>query len=207
MIISLLLLNTLSAFAGETVLQEGKEGGGQLATPAIQNSAVRISLSSNLASWITTAPNLGVEVHFARCFSVAADGSYGWWNLNSENDGFRSWSGGAEARYWLKGDGSFTGHHFGVGARYGKLDYTKHRIGHYGDAILAGLTYGYNFCLAKNLHVDLGLGIGYIHTEYTRYSYMPLEQGEYVRLGERVRNLPGLTDFHVNIIYRIPTKH
>lgn len=205
--IFLFLLNALPTLAGELVSQKNKEDKEQGVASVVQNSTTLISLSSNLASWVTAAPNLGVEVHFAHHFSVAADGSYGWWHLNSENNGFRSWSGGVEGRYWLKGDGSFTGHHFGVSARYGKLDYAKHRIGHYGDALLAGLTYGYNFRLAKNLHVDLGLGIGYIHTEYTRYTYLPLEQGKYVRLSERARNLPGLTDFHLNIIYRIPTKH
>lgn len=205
--ISLLFLSTLPALAGDAVPQEGKGDGRQTAAPALRNSAFRISVSSNLASYITAAPNLGVEAHFAHHFSVAADCSYGWWNLNSENNGFRSWSVGIEGRYWLKGDGSFTGHHFGINARGGQLDYTKHRVGRYGEALLAGLTYGYNFRLAKNLHVDLGLGVGYIHTDYTRYTYLPLEQGDYARLGKRVRNLPGLTDFHVNIIYRIPSKH
>nr|WP_302830502.1 DUF3575 domain-containing protein [uncultured Bacteroides sp.] len=206
-IIPLFFLSALSAFAGETVLQEGDKTGQQNATPAGHGSALRISVSSNLASWVASAPNLGAEVHFARHFSVAVDGSYGWWDLKSGKDGFRSWSAGGEVRYWLKGDGSFTGHHFGIGARYGKLDYTKHSIGRYGDALLAGLTYGYNVRLAKNLHVDAGIGIGYIHTDYTRYTYLPMEKGDYLRLGERTRNLPGLTDFHVSIIYRIPTKH
>lgn len=168
----------------------------------------QVGVSSNLASWGTLAPNLGLEVYFADRFSVAADGSYGWWELEKNDSGFRSWSAGAEGRFWLKGDGAFTGHHFGVNVRYGKFDHVKKSIGRYGDALLAGITYGYNFRLAKNLHVDAGLGVGYIHADYTRYTYLPMDgQGDYMQLGKRVRNVPGLTDVHVSIIYRIPIKH
>lgn len=207
-IIPLFLLGVLTAHAGETGLQGGETGSQPAVKPVTHTSAVRYSLSSNIASWVTGAPNLGAEVHFARHYSVAIDGSYGWWDMKSGDDGFRSWSAGGEARYWLKGDGSFTGHHFGAGARYGQLDYTKDAIGRYGNALLAGLTYGYNFRLAKNVHVDFGLGVGYIHLDYTRYLYYThLQQGDYMRLGEKTRDIFGLTDFHLNIIYRIPTKH
>lgn len=166
------------------------------------------ALTTNLLSWATLAPNLGAEVYIGKQWSVAADGSFGMWGFSHNQSATQTWSLGGEARYWLQtSDYGFRRTHIGISVRGGEFDSNFFTDGgRRGEALLAGVTLGYRFILRGNWTVDAGLGLGYIHTRYDRYAWNK-RFGKYEFQGERTRNLFGLTDLHVSLVYRIPTKN
>lgn len=166
------------------------------------------ALTTNLLSWATLAPNLGAEVYLGKQWSVAADGSFGMWGFSHNQSATQTWILGGEARYWLQtSDYGFRRTHIGISVRGGEFDSNFFTDGgRRGEALLAGVTLGYRFILRGNWTVDAGLGLGYIHTRYDRYAWNK-RFGKYEFQGERTRNLFGLTDLHVSLVYRIPTKN
>ena len=171
-----------------------------------QEALPRIALSSNLLSWATLAPNIGVEVYIGKKLSIAADGSYGMWNYSHTHSSMQTWSVGGEARYWLQTrQYGFRRTYIGLSVRGGEYDHYNCSDGHRGEALLAGLIAGYRFTLPGNWFFDAGLGLGYIHTRYDRY-FRNKRFKTYEFNGERTRNVFGLTNLHASVIYRFPTK-
>lgn len=171
-----------------------------------QEDTPRIALSSNLLSWATLAPNLGVEVYMGKKFSIVADGSYGMWNYSHTHGSIQTWSVGGEARYWLQArQYGFRRTYIGLSVRGGEYDQYDSSDGHRGEALLAGLTIGYRFILHGNWFFDTGLGLGYIHTRYDRY-FRNKRFETYELNGERTRDLFGLTNLYASVVYRFPTK-
>lgn len=168
-------------------------------------SSPAIGLKTNLASWLTLAPNLGAEVCFGKHYSIAADGSYGWWGFSGKQNAMQSWSIGGEAAYWFRPDGSFTGHHLGISLRGGQFDFKYGDTGRRGQAWLAGLAYGHSWRLRGNWLIDAGIGAGYARTDYSKYQW-DRRYNELDRIGKSKRNRFGLTDLHVSLIYRLPTQ-
>ena len=171
-----------------------------------QEALPRIALSSNLLSWATLAPNIGVEIYIGKKLSIAADGSYGMWNYSHTHSSMQTWSVGGEARYWLQTrQYGFRRTYIGLSVRGGEYDHYNCSDGHRGEALLAGLIAGYRFTLPGNWFFDAGLGLGYIHTRYNRY-FRNKRFKTYEFNGERTRNVFGLTNLHAIVIYRFPTK-
>lgn len=173
-----------------------------------QEETPRIALSSNLLSWATLAPNLGIEAYIGKSFSVAADGSYGLWDYSRtyQSHSLQTWSVGAEARYWLQArQHGFRRTYVGISVRGGEYDFNDSKKGYKGEALLAGITAGYCFALRGNWFLDAGLGIGYIHTRYDRY-FLNRRFRRYEFNGERTRNVFGLTNLHASLVYRFPSK-
>ncbi|MBN9710320.1 DUF3575 domain-containing protein [Bacteroides cellulosilyticus] len=163
----------------------------------------RWALSTNLLSWATLAPNLGAELYLANRWSLAADASYGMWNYSHRTHTTPTWSVGGELRYWLQTPRwGFRRTHIGLAVRGGEFDDTFFSRGSQGEALLAGITAGYRFCLRGHWYVDAGFGLGYIHTRYDRYLWNS-RFGKYEQNGTRTRNLMGLTGLHVSIIYNL----
>lgn len=166
--------------------------------------ASTLALTTNLASWATLAPNLGIEYGFARRWSIAADGSWGYWGGDVGKQLLQSWSVGAGARYWLQaGRWGFRRTHIGVAVRYGKFD-TKLLCDHNqrGMALLVGPTVGYRFVLPHRWQVDAGLGLGYVRTDADRYFWNSrFDRNELI--DHRLLHRFGVTDLHVSIIYLI----
>lgn len=171
-----------------------------------QEALPRIALSSNLLSWATLAPNIGVEIYIGKKLSIAVDGSYGMWNYSHTHSSMQTWSVGGEARYWLQTrQYGFRRTYIGLSVRGGEYDHYNCSDGHRGEALLAGLIAGYRFTLPGNWFFDAGLGLGYIHTRYDRY-FRNKRFKTYEFNGERTRNVFGLTNLHASVIYRFPTK-
>lgn len=170
-----------------------------------QETTSRIALSSNLLSWATLAPNLGIEVYIGKKFSIAADGSYGMWNYPHTHGSLQTWSAGGEARYWLQTrQCGFRRTYIGLSIRGGEYDRYDTRNGQRGEAFLAGFTIGYRFTLRGNWFFDTGLGLGCIHTRYDRYFWNKRFEA-YEFNGERTRNVFGLTHLCASLVYRFPT--
>ena len=167
-------------------------------------TAPRWALSSNLLSWTMLAPNLGVEIYLGGRWSVAADASYGMWGFGHTTHTTQTWSAGTEVRYWLQNRRyGFRRTHIGLSMRGGEFDENYFSDGRRGNALMAGLTVGYRFLLPGRWRVDAGLGAGLTRLDYDRYRYNP-RFDSYELQGSRTRNLWGLTDLHVSLIYTFP---
>ena len=179
-----------------------------LGLQAQEKNDTPFALTTNFLSWATLAPNLGAEVYMGKKWSVAADGSLGMWGFSHTRMTTQTWSVGGEARYWLQiGNYGFRRTHIGVSIRGGEFDSNFFTDGgRRGKALLAGVTAGYRFILCGNWLVDAGLGVGYIHTRYDRY-FWNKRFGKYEFQSSRTRNLFGLTDLHVSLVYRISLKN
>ena len=55
-------------------------------------------------------------------------------------------------------------------AAYNTFDIGWKRKGFYGDAYMAGLTYGYNWILARRWNLELSAGIGAAYYRIARYA-------------------------------------
>ncbi len=161
----------------------------------------RWSLSTNLLSWATLAPNLGAEVYFGKRWSAAVDGSFGMWGFGTTKHAFQTWSVGGELRHWLQAARYGNRRTWvGLSVRGGEFDENFFTSGRRGDALLAGATVGYRFILPGRWRVDAGLGLGYVYMDYdkyfhnTRFDVWELE-------GHRTRHSFGLTHLHVGMVY------
>lgn len=164
------------------------------------------SLRFNLLRWATLTPDLGVEVYIGKKFSVAADGCYGMWDYSHTHGSLATWSIGGEARYWLQTrQYGFRRTYIGLSVRGGEYDLYNAGKGRCGEKLSAGITAGYRFILRGNWYFDAGLGLGYIHTRYDKYTWNK-RFGKYEFNEERTRNIFGLTNLHASLVYRFPAK-
>ena len=133
----------------------------------------RWSLSTNLLSWATLAPNLGAEVYWGSRWSAAVDGSFGLWGFGTDKAAFQTWSAGGEVRYWLQARRyGFRRTWVGLAVRGGEFDENFFTDGRRGNALLAGATVGYRFILpGRHWRVDTSLGLGYTRFDYDRYHH------------------------------------
>lgn len=97
-----------------------------------------------------------------------------WW-LNSEHDFcYQLLSGGMEGRYWLgnrQKHNRLTGHFIGLYAEGGIYDFQLQGDGYQGKYYgAAGVTYGYARQLVLHFSLEFSLGIGYLTTEYKKYT-------------------------------------
>lgn len=136
---------------------------------------VMVALKNNMIYDLALAPNVEVEFSTGKRWSLNTEYKCPWW-LNSRN-GFcyQLLSGGVEARLWLgnrKKRDCLTGHFLGVYAEGGVYDFQFDKDkGYRGNYYAAsGLTYGYSHQLARHLALEFSLGIGYLATEYRKYT-------------------------------------
>lgn len=189
-----------AALLAATVLPAGQDGP-QPHGQAQPFDRPRWSLSTNLLSWATLAPNVGAELYFGSRWSAAVDGSFGMWGFDTRHTGFRTWSAGGELRCWLQARRyGMRRTWLGLSVRGGEFDENFFSPGCRGNAMLAGVTAGYRFILPRRWRVDASLGVGYVHTGYdkyhhnTRFDVWELD-------GHRVYNGFGLTNLNVGLVY------
>lgn len=148
------------------------------------------SLKTNLADWsgLTAEgrlgafrPNLALELHFARRWSVMASAAYSDWKGGRDH---RFWgvSGySLEPRLWLKGDGRYRWFYLGVYGQSGDFDYRpspagdtdatgRSRTGRYRHA---GLSAGVYVPLSRHWGIEAGERGGYLHSSAKAYDNEP----------------------------------
>lgn len=194
-ILAKLIVVTAMLFAGQAVFAQGEVG-----------------LKTNLLYGAGAfTPNLGVEIGLDRHMTLDVSGGYNWFNLNGSaknNKKLVHWIVQPELRYFLCE--KFNGHFFGVHALY-----SQYNIGRYelpmlfgkgskkyrfeGDAVGAGLSYGYQLILGKRWNMEFNIGVGYMHLNYDKY--------DCPKCGEKVsaetKNYFGPTKAGVSLIYII----
>jgi hypothetical protein len=140
-------------------------------TPAVFGQS--IAVKSNLLSDITTTLNLGAEFGMSPHWTVDLSASYNPWTF-SGNRKLKQFFVQPEARYWLCE--RFNGHFFGVHLLGGvfntegiPLPGLSKEFRYEGWAGGAGVTYGYQWMIARRWNLEASLGLGYVYAKYDKY--------------------------------------
>ena len=166
-----------------------------------------LAVKNNLLYDLALAPNIEVEIPMGKRWSLNTEYKCPWW-LNSKHDFcYQLLSGGMEGRCWLgnrqKRD-RLTGHFIGLYAEGGIYDFQLRGDGYQGKYYgAAGVTYGYARQLARHFSLEFSLGIGYLTTEYKKYT--PYE-GDIIWTNSGRYNFIGPTKAKVSLVWLITTK-
>ena len=136
---------------------------------------VIVALKNNILYDLALAPNIEVELSIGKRWSLNVEYKCPWWSDSGCNFCYQLLSGGTEARYWLGNRhtrGRLSGHFLGAYAEGGTYDFQlKEEKGYRGKYYAAaGITYGYVRPLARHLAIEFSVGIGYLDTEYRKYT-------------------------------------
>ena len=136
---------------------------------------VMVALKNNMIYDLALAPNVEVEFSTGKRWSLNVEYKCPWWSDSGCNFCYQLLSGGTEARYWLGNRhtrGRLSGHFLGAYAEGGTYDFQlKKEKGYRGKYYAAaGITYGYVRPLARHLAIEFSVGIGYLDTEYRKYT-------------------------------------
>lgn len=134
-----------------------------------------LALKNNLLYDVALAPNLEIELPLGRRWSLNAEFKCPWWSHTRKGFCYQLLSGGLEARYRpgnRKHREPLTGHFVGLYAEGGDYDFqTTTTRGYQGDYYAAaGISYGYTRRIARNLALEFSLGVGYLITDYRKYT-------------------------------------
>lgn len=157
------------------------------------------ALKTNLLFDAAMMPNIEIEVPIGsnNRWSVNGEYMFPWWLFDGDKYSMQILMGGLEGRYWLgsrkKRENSevLTGHFLGLYAGGGKYDLQWEENGYQGEFfIAAGISYGWATRIARNLHLEMSIGIGLLRTDYRHYhardNYQTLlwqENGKYTWFG------------------------
>lgn len=134
-----------------------------------------LAIKNNLLYDLALAPNLEIELPIDRWWSLNVEYKCPWWSDNKRGFCYQLLSAGVEARFWLgsrKRRKRLTGHFLGIYAEGGVYDFQfDEDKGYRGDYYAAsGVTYGYSHQLAQCLALEFSVGIGYLETDYRKYT-------------------------------------
>lgn len=161
-----------------------------------------LALKNNLLYDLALAPNIEIEIPIGRRWSVNAEYKCPWWSMSSKEICYQLLSGGIESRFWL-GDrrlrNRLTGHFVGVYAEGGIYDFQFKGDGYQGKYYgAAGLSYGYSKQVSQHLALEFSLGIGYLTTEYQKYT--PYEES-LVWMSSGKYNFIGPTKAKISLVW------
>ena len=122
--------------------------------------AQRVGLRTNALAWATATANFGVELRMSRRFTLALE-AYGnplkFDKLSTQFIAFQP-----EVRYWFWGRPQ-TGHFVGINACGAAYRFYAKDTRHDGDAVAAGVTYGYSLPLSSRWSMEAAIGGGVLY--------------------------------------------
>ena len=167
-----------------------------------------LAIKNNLLYDLALAPNLEVELPIGRRWSLNTEYKCPWWLNNRSKFCYQLLSGGVEARYWLgnrRTHSRLIGHFFGVYIEGGRYDFQfGGDTGVQGKYYAAsGISYGYTRRLANRLAIEFSLGIGYLTTEYRKYTTY---EGDLIWKTSGKYNFMGPTKAKVSLVWLIKSR-
>jgi len=182
------------------------EGQAQTAT-STSLQAPALSLSTNLLYDVVMAPSLGAEVYLGKNLSLAAHGTWNWFDGSLLYKHVRIVTGDAEVRYWLTKDPAQImrrGHHVGVYGAVYRYDFYFDNKGDQADLNWGGgLSYGYALGLSSHFSLDFSLAVGYVGGKYRTYEHIDDEYQHDVWTADKVRRYVGPTKAEVSLIWHL----
>ena len=169
--------------------------------------AQRVNVKTNTLYWLTTTPNLGVEVSLGSNYSFDLSANFNPFTFSGSdatNPKMLHWLVQPELRYWpcKVFERQFWGIH-GVYADYnmGGVKFIPFLKDHRYKGTLAGggISYGYHWAIGKYWGLEASLGVGYLRMEYDKYVCGTCGELE----GRFKRNYFGPTKLALSVIYFI----
>lgn len=185
---------TEAGAVAENRIKENDDAGG---TDDKVKSSHAFALRANLLRWATLTPDLGVEWHIDRRWSVLLNGSWTSWSWSDKDRRYALWKVSPEVRYYIgKEKRGF------LGAMYhtGEFNYKLGNTGKQGDYQGGGITGGYMLPLNRALSLDFHAGIGYTRAEYDKYT---VTDGVRVRGESQTKNYWGINQFGVTLVWSL----
>ena len=168
-----------------------------------------MSVQTNMLYLLAAIPNVGIEFHVGKNWSVDTNLHYSWWNSDPKSWYWRTYGGDLAIRKWFGKESKekpLTGHHIGA---YGQMLTYDFEVG--GKGYLAdrwnwtvGLEYGYSLPIAQRLNIDFTLGVGYHWGTYDKY--LPID-GHHVWQSTNKRRYIGPTKAEVSLVWLLGCKN
>lgn len=169
------------------------------ATPGreVKESRPIIALKTNMLFDAALMPNVEIEVPIGKRWSVNGEYLFPWWVTKDNRYCLQILSGTLEGKYWFGNPRNrqrrkaLTGQFIGLYAGAGEYDLQWKESGYQGEFfIAAGVSYGWVTEIARNLNIEMSIGVGFLRTNYRHYhpidDYRTLlwqENGKYTWLG------------------------
>lgn len=133
---------------------------------AVPERTHTLSLRANWLRWVTLTPDLGLEWHIDRRWSVLLNGSWTSWSWENTRRRYALWTVMPEARYYIGGENCG---YVGVMFKTGSFNYKLSVTGRQGDITGGGITGGYVLRLSRRIDMDFSIAAGCIHAGFDRY--------------------------------------
>lgn len=174
---------------------------------------LHMDLKTNMLYDALLLPNIGVELHVGKNWSVFGDWMYGWWDRDRAHWYWRAYGGTVGVRRWLgrkAAEKPLTGHHLGVFAGAVTYDFEFGHGGVMGGLprrslwnrcnFISGVEYGYSMPIGRRLNLDFSLALGYMGGKYLKYEP---EEGVYMWKSTHRLNWFGPTKAEVSLVWLI----
>lgn len=166
-----------------------------------------MAVKTNMLYDAAMTPNIGVEFHLGKGWSIGANWAYAWWKNDNKAFYWRVYGGELDIRKYFgkqSKERPLSGHHVGLYGQGLTYDFDLGKTGiisklSYG----AGVEYGYSLPVTKSLNIDFGVGFGYLGGEYKVYDPM---DGCYVWKETRQRHWFGPTRAEISLVWLIGSK-
>lgn len=166
-----------------------------------------IGLRTNLLYDAMLVPNLGLEFHLGKRFSLEASYCHAWWDKQSEHKYWRIYGGELGLRRYFGGKSDWSplsGHHVGIYGQCYTYDFELGKRGQLSDMTYGvGVEYGYSLPICRSLNIDFGIGLGYLGGEYSIYEP---DKGCYVWQTTMQRHWFGPTKLEISLVWIIGGK-
>ncbi|MBP3789953.1 MAG: DUF3575 domain-containing protein [Prevotella sp.] len=156
--------------------------------------AQQLAIGTNVLMDALMMPNIGVELglgksHFAERSVL---GVHGYFMNKPWGKDVKAWGVQPELRYFFSGR-AMSRWFVGIGAHVAKYDVTWSSKVYAGNAVGAGLTFGYVFNLTSRLNIDVHSGFGALFYRQKEHFEGDFYDTEYSRSGNIVANSRGYT--------------
>lgn len=129
--------------------------------------AQRVSFKTNALYWGTLSPNAGVEFRLSRHFTLNLEGAVNPFSVKDYQLHAANFT--PEVRYWFSARPQ-AGHFVGLMGFGGIYSMKWDNTFHVGDALGAGVTYGYSFVLSRRWSLETTIGLGMLHVREKKYA-------------------------------------
>ncbi len=164
-----------------------------------------LAVKTNMLYDAMLVPNIGVEVHLKKGWTLGASWMYAWWKSDTKHNYWRTYGGEFDVRKYFgkkAEEKPLQGHHLGIYGQMLTYDVELGGKGYLGNkwSYGAGLEYGYSLPIAKRLNIDFSIGIGYLGGKYKKY--LPIDN-HYVWQYTKQRHWFGPTKAEISLVWLI----
>ena len=165
------------------------------------------SARTNLVYDLAMVPNLGLEFHLGKRFSLGVNYAHAWWANDAAHRYWRIYGGDVVFRKYFGGNenwSALSGHHLGAYGQCYSYDFELGRRGQLSELTYgAGFEYGYTLPLSRSISLDFNLGCAYLTGEYKVYEP---EDDCYVWKETRQRHYIGPTKAEISFVWLFGNK-